>query len=120
VSRKKVKLYDEMRIPRVVAELPQFQNLDIVDHSEEFSLPFLKSALDMSQYAIGWYLKRSSKGKAKAKDQELNVFYCMIIDGSHELLLPRHPGQHGSQISAFLQSLEDELAVKENITNVPL
>jgi len=34
--------------------------------------------------------------------------------------LPRHPGQHGTQISTFLQSLEEELAVKENLTNIPL
>lgn len=120
MSRKKVKLYDGMRIPRVVAELPRIRNLDIPDHSEDFSLAFLRSTLDVSQYATGWFVKRSSKKKTKAENKEFNVSSCMIIDGDHEPLLPRKPGQHGTQISAFLQAMEEELAVEENLTYIPL
>jgi hypothetical protein len=65
-------------------------------------------------------MRRSLKGKTKAKDQEFKVSFCMIIDGDHEPLLPRHCGEHGTQISAFLQSLEDELAVEENLACNPL
>jgi hypothetical protein len=65
-------------------------------------------------------MKRPSKGKSKAQNQEFDIPVCMIIDGSHEPLLPSVPGEHGTQISAFLQSLEDELATEENLTHIPL
>jgi hypothetical protein len=109
-----------MKIPRVVEELPRIRNLDIPDHSEDFSLAFLRSTLDFSQYSTGWFLRRSSKGKVKAKDGDFNISCAMIIDGDHEPLLPRHPGQHGAQISAFLQTYDQEWAVEENLTYIPL
>ena len=64
-------LYDGMRIPRVVAELPRIQSLDIPDHSEDFSLAFLRSTLDVAQHSTGWFLNRSSKGKVKARIKSL-------------------------------------------------
>jgi len=44
----------------------------------------------------------------------------MALEGDYDPLLPRVPGQHGARISAFLQSLEDKRAVRENLKYMPL
>jgi hypothetical protein len=107
-------------MPAVVTELPPARRLDIPeDHSEEFSFKFLKLSLGGVRYHSEFYIK--SKRQIEESEPEFSHISCyVLLDRTHEPLLPRHPGKHGAKISPYLYNVDDDRLEDETFRNIPM
>lgn len=116
----KVELYDGMRRPVAIENLPPVENLAIADNPlEEFSHHFLTSILGGEQHLNGWYLRKKEK-KRQGSYLFPHVTSYLMLKGDHQPLLPRFPGDHGAQITATIEANREREGKMNCLKYMPL
>jgi hypothetical protein len=121
ITWQKIELFDGMRRPILIENLPPAQNLVIADNPlEEFSRQFLKASLGGEQHINGWYVRNPKDKKTKKTGLFPHISSFLILEGEHQPLLPRYPGDHGAHITAAVENYREEISQVESLNGMPL
>lgn len=98
------KLYEGMQMPAVIGRLDRVNLVLPINPNEDFSYKVLKKLLGGSLIGKGRYIiSPSNKSRSRSPRTFPDLKAYTIMSREVEPLLPRHPGDHGAQISAFMQ-----------------
>ncbi|KAK0118233.1 hypothetical protein ONS95_012536 [Cadophora gregata] len=106
VTTQAIAFYDGMQMPYVIRGLAPCDKFELPARpNERFSHEFLKKVFGGSPISNGCY-KIPAKNRQRRLFPDLDIY--RVLKAEHDPLLPRHPGQHGAQISCIFSDEEIE------------
>ncbi|KUJ16849.1 uncharacterized protein LY89DRAFT_66420 [Mollisia scopiformis] len=107
LTKTSITLYQGMRMPVFIEQLEMLPNVQISRQpNQAFTLAFLKRVLGGHARAEGCY---AVPPKSRTNRLFPDVIAFKALNPNHDPLLPRHPGQHGAQISCIPRSGDESL-----------